>query len=103
METFNPVSEGSHVVLLLNDKEQRKISRSFVENFGIKVSVAKTSNQLLRILQEMRQKLDHIQPSPSEKCEPSLNGYQSASKNSNSGLNDGCTGTKDGHDSCLPQ
>lgn len=49
-------SEGSHVILLLAGEERRKISRRVMENFGIKVSVAKRSKDLSCILEMIKTK-----------------------------------------------
>lgn len=49
-------SEGSHVILLLAGEERRKISTRVMENFGIKVSVAKRSKDLFCILERIKTK-----------------------------------------------
>ncbi|KAL3538260.1 hypothetical protein ACH5RR_001626 [Cinchona calisaya] len=87
--------EGSHVVLLLSGKERRKVSKKVIENFGIKVSVVERSKDLERILDRMTERMEFS----SERSESSSNENLSTSCN----INEGCSGTKDGQDSILPQ
>lgn len=95
--------EGSHVVLLLGSKEHRKVSKKVIENIGIKVTVAERGKDLRRILEKIKEKMDHLQHNLSGKSESSLPDYLSESSNSNSGLSEGHSGAKDGHDANLPQ
>ncbi|KAK3034077.1 hypothetical protein RJ639_034302, partial [Escallonia herrerae] len=89
--------EGSHVVLLIAGKERRRISKKLIENLGIRVSVVKRGKDLFRVLEKIKQKMEASQFSSSGRTELSLNDYltNSTSGNSNSGENEGSSGTKD--------
>lgn len=91
-----PRSEGSHVILLLAGEERRKISRKVMENIGIKVSVAKRSKDILKILEMIKQKMDIFQCSSTELSPVH---YLSTSSNSNLAPKEGSSSTnREGND-----
>ncbi|KAI8555580.1 hypothetical protein RHMOL_Rhmol05G0183500 [Rhododendron molle] len=92
-----PKSEGSHVVLLITGEERRKISKKFIENLGIKVSIAKQEREICQLLQRLKHKLDCSRFNSLEKNELCMLDYlsKSASSNSNSAGIDGFSGIHD--------
>ncbi|XP_010247778.1 PREDICTED: histidine kinase CKI1 [Nelumbo nucifera] len=101
----SPRSEGSHVVLLIQGDERRRISQKLMESLGIKVSVLSRWEHLSPTLQRMKNKLRLIHYSSSGKSElGSLSDSlgNSPSYNPNVGVRDGCASIKDGSDYILP-
>ncbi|KAF7142400.1 hypothetical protein RHSIM_Rhsim05G0132900 [Rhododendron simsii] len=92
-----PKLEGSHVVLLITGEERRKISKKFIENLGIKVSIAKQEREICQLLQRLKCKLDYSRFNSLEKNELCMLDYlsKSASSNSNSASIDGFSGIHD--------
>lgn len=87
-------SEGSHVILLLAGEERRKISRRVMENFGIKVSVAKRSKDLFCILERIKTKtVDSLYCSS-----PELSPSHYPFTNSNLAQNEATSSTRNGND-----
>ncbi|KAL6177058.1 hypothetical protein ACLB2K_053690 [Fragaria x ananassa] len=59
--TASPKLEGSHVVLLINNAERRRVTQKFMEKLGIKVSAAERWEQLARTLQKIKNRKGHSQ------------------------------------------
>ncbi|KAF5455369.1 hypothetical protein F2P56_024958 [Juglans regia] len=55
----SPKQKASHVVLLIQDNERRRMSRRFMENLGIKVSVVKQWQHLSSTLETITHKQNH--------------------------------------------
>ncbi|KAK6915660.1 Signal transduction response regulator, receiver domain, partial [Dillenia turbinata] len=51
-------SDGSYVVLLMGNDERRKVSKKFIESFGIKVSAIKREKDMFQLLERIRYKSD---------------------------------------------
>nr|POE97680.1 histidine kinase cki1 [Quercus suber] len=95
-----PKPEGSHVVLLIQGDQRRKILMNYIESLNIKVSYVKQGKNLLSHLEKIKHKLDLSYFSFSEKTQMGLLDYmgKSASFSSDSGPIDGPSCIKDGSD-----
>lgn len=96
----SPKPDGSHVVLLIQGDQRRKILMNYIESLNIKVSYVKQGKNLLSHLEKIKHKLDLSYFSFSEKTQMGLLDYMgsSASLSSDSGPIDGPSCIKDGSD-----
>ena len=94
----SPKPEGSHVVLLIEGDQRRKILMKYIESLNIKVSYVKQGKSLLPHLEKIKHKLDLSYFSFSEKTQIGLVDCisKSASFNSDAGAGPSCI--KDGND-----
>ncbi|KAK3194261.1 hypothetical protein Dsin_025571 [Dipteronia sinensis] len=79
----SPKLEGSQVVLLIANKERRRVSRRYMEHLGINVSIVEHWESLHSILRTMKNKLGHSPHSSVGKSDLS-----SQNENSAESLND---------------
>ncbi|OVA16806.1 DNA mismatch repair protein MutS [Macleaya cordata] len=101
IRTQSPRLEGSHVVLLIQGDERRKISQNFIQSLGIKVSAMNKLEQLLPVLDKIKYRFYRNSLSSSGKSQ--FSSYvdhlsKSASQNCNSGMKDGNFSGNDGVD-----
>ncbi|OVA02005.1 Signal transduction response regulator [Macleaya cordata] len=97
----SPRLEGSHVILMIQGDERRKISQNFIQSLGIKVSALNQWEHLLPTLEKIKRRfyLNHL--SSSGKSEFGLYAdhlSNSASNNSNAGTRDGHLSSNEGVD-----
>ncbi|KAM4101058.1 hypothetical protein ACB094_05G114300 [Castanea mollissima] len=84
--TPSPRVRESHVVLLIQNNERRRTSQRFMENLGIKVSIAKQWEHLPSTLQKIKHNQNHSRHNSSGKSADlsSPSGYLSRYASSNS-------------------
>ena len=98
----SPRAEGSHVIILMQSDERRRITQRLFETLGIKVSVLKEWERFLYALKKIRRKVSLSHRSSSGISEFSPRSFRSGSFSSNAGPKDMPLSAMDGTDLTLP-